>query len=558
MKQSRRVSVSRTRLLTDRVRVLAAVLGSWFARAKVKAWSVCFWASALVNALPLLATRHLPFTDAPEHTAAMATLARLMPGGGGAPYEVAFVKSQYLLFHSAGAVVTVLVGDAVLANTVLLFFVALAWPVAMRSLLRAFGRDERLAVFAGMVFWNRATMTGLEPYIASVPLMLFCLAVFIQQLEQPTGWRAALLTVMTLALFYAHASTFLLMAVIAAAFVVSAWRDRPGNSGELMASVRRALLAAAPLAPSVLAALVWARVGGLKTSGTGAIERMPFIDSLVAMPIWTFDVWRSHVDEVAAGLWWIAYGAIVVLGWQVRPTSAERREWRSWLPFGCGLAMYLMIPSRIGDAGMLNVRIAPVLTLFALLGLRLGQQRFAHLPLALAVFATVVNAGDTCLEVRRVEREIAGDFDTILGAMRPGTRLALLNFEMDSPRTHGWPYPFAGAYHLARGGAVASFSFAELPHWSVQYAANQAPPAHAPFWAFDPCQYRYREDGDFYDYVLVQGDKKRFEAGSGLGPPFEPIASTARFTLYEKVGAGFSPPHQDWPDTGPCALPQVR
>jgi hypothetical protein len=147
---------------------------------------------------------------------------------------------------------------------------------------------------------------------------------------------------------------------------------------------------------------------------------------------------------------------------------------------------------------------------------------------------------------------MAGDFDEILAAMRPGTGVALLNFEKASLRTHHWPYPFAGAYHVARGGTVASFSFAELPHWSVYYAPNRAPPAHAPFWAFDPCQYRFVEDGAFYDYVLVQGDVARFEAGYGIGPPFKPIARTATFTLYEKTASGLAG-LGDARDIGPCA-----
>lgn len=525
-----------------------------------KAWSLIFWATTLASTVPLFATRYLPFTDTPEHTAAMATVARLLPGGGGAPYEIAFGKSQYLLFHTVGAIVTRLVGDAVLANTALLVLVAAMWPVSMRALLRAFERDERLAIFAGMVFWNRATATGLEPYVASVPLLLFCIAAFVRQLREPAAARAALLVALTLALFYTHASSFLLFAVIASALAASSWRRswRGGDHAAQKAALRRSLGATALLGPSTVAALVWTRGGGLKTTGPGVIERMPIVDSVVAIPLWTFDVWRSHVDEVCAALWWIAYGAIVVASWRERPPESEREEWQAWLPFVCAFAVYLTIPARIGDAGMLNVRLAPILTLFALLGLRIERPNSVRFALGVAVLATAVNAGNAVFEVRQVERETAGDFDAVLAAMRPGTRLALLNFTTASPRTHEWPYPFAGAYHLARGGAVASFSFAELPHWSVQYAPHKAPPAHAPFWAFNPCEYRFREDGQFYDYVLVQGEVGPFEAGAAVGPPFESVARSARFTLYEKVRSARSAPFETVPDIGPCALKAPR
>ena len=119
-----------------------------------RVWSIVFWLTAVASALPLFAVRYLPLTDLPEHVAVIATLARLMPGGGGAPYELALGDSQYLLFHAVGAVLARIVGDAVLANRLLFASVAVLWPVSARSLLRAMGRDERLAIFAGMVFWN--------------------------------------------------------------------------------------------------------------------------------------------------------------------------------------------------------------------------------------------------------------------------------------------------------------------------------------------------------------------------------------------------------------------
>jgi len=211
---------------------------------------------------------------------------------------------------------------------------------------------------------------------------------------------------------------------------------------------------------------------------------------------------------------------------------------------------------------MLNVRLAPVLTLFALLGLRLRKDRFANVALAIAACAALVTAGNAVREIRRVAREKIGDLDVVLEAMKPGTSLAMLNFERSSPRTHFWPYIFAGSYHRARGGAVASYSFVELPHWPVHYARGVAPPDHGPFWAFRPCAYRYREDGAFYDYVLVQGNVDVFDGRQGeLGPLFVPVARAGRFVLYEKADGPAPPSTQSsanggggasQPDHGPC------
>jgi hypothetical protein len=271
------------------------------------------------------------------------------------------------------------------------------------------------------------------------------------------------------------------------------------------------------------------------------------------MPIWTFDVWQTHADEICAGLWWVAYGIVVVASW--RRTHAERLpgDGLAWVPFACAAMVYLTTPFRIGGAAMLNVRLAPVLTLFALLGLRLRKDRLGTLPLSLAAGAALLTAANAAYEIRAVAREKLGDFEVVLAAMQPGTRVAMLNFDRSSPRTHFWPYVFAGSYHRARGGAVASYSFVELPHWPVHYARGSAPPDHGPFWAFRPCAYRYREDGAFYDYVLVQGAVDPWDSRQGsLGPRFAPLARSGVFTLYGKVAGAHDESDPSEPDHGPC------
>jgi hypothetical protein len=519
-----------------------------------RAWSVVFWVTAVATALPIFATRYLPFTDLPEHIAASATLGRLMPGGGGAPYELALGSSQYVLYHAVGGLLARVVGDAILADKLLFGVVAVLWPVATRSLLRALGRDERLAIFAAMVFWNRATIVGLAPYIASVPLALFALALVVRQVQAPTARRGVALALVATAVFYTHASSYLLFGVTATALTVALTvrgRSRPTRMIETLVA----------LVPSAVAALVWWRAGSLEAGGAqpGGIERMALAETVGSMPMWTFDIWRSHVDELCAGAWWLSYAVLVVASW--RKSAGEASTTRDpigplvWIPFACAAAIYMTTPFRIGGAGLLNVRLAPVLTLFALLGLALRKDRLATVPLAVAACAALVTAGNAAFEMRRVEREKLGAFDDLLGAMRPGTSVAMLNFERSSPRTYFWPYVFAGSYHRARVGGVASYSFVELPHWPMHYARGSAPPDHGPFWQLRPCAYRYREDGAFYDYVLVQGTVDVFgERREGSGPPFVPIAHAGAFTLYEKV-AGRDESAPESPDHGPCRPP---
>ena len=176
------------------------------------------------------------------------------------------------------------------------------------------------------------------------------------------------------------------------------------------------------------------------------------------------------------------------------------------------------------------------------------------MPLLAASAAALLMAGDAAFEMRRMAREeLGGDaaFETLLSRARPGSRLAMLNFRTRSPRSHFWPYPFAGSYHRAHGGGVAGYSFSELSHWPVHYARGEEPPKRAPFWVYAPCAYRYRGDGAYYDYVLVQGDVDPFT--DAPGPIFTPVAHAGHFTLFEKTGP--EPSHHgeaDAPDRGPC------
>src|SRR5260370_30394642 len=59
-------------------------------------------------------------------------------------------------------------------------------PLAMRELLRALGRDERLALFAVPLSVNVMFCFGLLPFVFGFPLMLFALAAAARHFERPT------------------------------------------------------------------------------------------------------------------------------------------------------------------------------------------------------------------------------------------------------------------------------------------------------------------------------------------------------------------------------------
>lgn len=162
-------------------------------------------------------------------------------------------------------------------------------------------------------------------------------------------------------------------------------------------------------------------------------------------------------------------------------------------------------------------------------------------PLAIAAVASLVTTVNTTFEARRASREMLGDFDDLLATMEPGKRVVMMNYDRRSPRTHFWPYVFAGSYHRALHGGVSSWSFTELPHWPLHYAPGEAPPRHRPFWIFNPHAFRSAVDGAYYDYALVQGDTDRFASSDGV-EGFVEVAHSGRFTLFAKTKAVSAPP----------------
>jgi hypothetical protein len=200
---------------------------------------------------------------------------------------------------------------------------------------------------------------------------------------------------------------------------------------------------------------------------------------------------------------------------------------------------------------MLNVRLAPILVLLALLPTRLPRRgRLAAIALGLGVVANMAGGMSAFVACRSAARTELGDLDRVLAAMPPGSRLLTLSFDLRSRTTHIYPWAHVGAYHRVRSGGVAGFSFTELKHWPLHYKPLERPPQkEGATWDVDPCTFRNAVDGAYYDFVLVRGAVEPF-ASEPPGPVFRPAVTTGTLTLYRKEEGSWPP--LDTPDLGPC------
>jgi hypothetical protein len=522
-------------------------------------------AAAVASIVPLFCARHLPMADLPEHVATMATLRHWGdPAWANQEYfELAGItKTPYWLYHVTGALLSVITGSAERANLVLLAAVGLAYPYALRALLRALGRDERLALFGCALFWTQNLTVGLLNFVASVPLLLYGLSLVVRQVQAPSWRRWAGLALVSVAILYLHLSAF---ALFVAQGVILTWllpTPKPFESaanlaklaslsGELTARLRSLPRRVAWLVPAAACAVMIFAAGRAGASSGAATESdvhfTPRLELLRSLPAWLFDAFHSKVDDVIG---WLLIATLVVLVVTSRRAVDHAERWRSrcvQVLFAVALIVWFAMPGRVGAyALLLDVRMSVFVALFAVLLPRPRIDLRGTVPLALVGALSLAASINVVHEVRAFERDEVGSFDELLRQLPHGRRLLSLNFQPRSTHVNANPFGYFGSYYRARYGGVASFSFNEVPHWPVQYRADQRPPgqpATGVSWG-NPCMFRNSRDGAYFDYLLVRGDRDPI-AEAPPGPTWELIGSARAFHLYRRVLGESRPGEED-------------
>ncbi|MBX3215231.1 MAG: hypothetical protein KF850_24565 [Labilithrix sp.] len=501
---------------------------------------------AAASAAPLLFGRHLPFTDLPEHVAVASSLAHWNdPAYRVAEhYALAFPKTPYVLFHVVVAAIAILTRDPEIAARILLVAIAIALPFSLRSLLDALGADRRLAVLAPLLFWNRALVLGLLPFVASIPVLVFAVATVVRATSSRSVKARAILAVLGVVLFYLHVSSFLVFVVTAIALALTTRGVR---------AIRETWW----LLPSAALSVLWIASGRITAHGSAFLEREEVSYATPArafalFPLWLHDIWQTHADEALAILWWASVVLLAVASMRAREGSLSGMKTRL-VPLAAVLAVFLATPHRAGVGLFLNERLAPLLALFAIPILRPPPRAIlTRIGLASAVVATLAASVVAIREISAADREEMAGFDALIGVMRPGARVVALNFDRRSRHAQFAPWLHVAAYHRIRRGGVNAYSFTGLEHWPLRYTDAGAPPARPSLArATSPCLFRNSVDGLYFDYVLTRGARDPF-ANAPPGPRWRSRGQAAAFTLYEKTAAPHAaggPPE----DRGPCS-----
>lgn len=486
-------------------------------------WHALLWLVTALVVAPLCLPGWMPFCDLPEHAASMGSIAHWNDPGYRVSehFQMGWTTSQYLLLHILGGLLTKLTGSLDVTLRIILIGLAVAWVQSLRFMLKSFGGDSRLAILGALLFWNRALVLGFLPYIASLPLLFLTLGLFASRAKN------VVLAICAILVFYTHASAFTLLGaiVVSIALVESGLRD----------GIKRVLW----MIPAGVFATLWILRGRFAMHGTNIhdgseIGSMNPFRALKVMALWSHDIWTSHTDDVIGIAFWLAFLVLVATQQKALQKLGLRKGLLPVVPLLVGLAVYLVTPFRVGTGLLLNVRMAPVLAAFALLALRPREGWIGRAPILAGALLALVQCVDNVQHVRHFQRDVDG-VPELLAQMPRGAKLISLNFSGFDPNEVHFPaWIYAGSYHRAYDGGIASFSFSELPHWSVQYKPESAPPKQeALAWAMAPCLYRNVRDGAYFDFVLVRGAVDPFR-DSPPGPRWKVVGKTAKFVLYEK------------------------
>src|SRR5262249_2066434 len=133
-----------------------------------------FVALVALSVLPLFAGRYLPFFDYPAHLAVPAALRhRSDPASQIATLwqlDLRFVPN--CLHYAFTYVLSFVMPLEAASRLFVAVFCVAALPAAAAFVLRAFGRDWRLAVLAVPLAWNRCLWYGFIGFCAALPLSL--------------------------------------------------------------------------------------------------------------------------------------------------------------------------------------------------------------------------------------------------------------------------------------------------------------------------------------------------------------------------------------------------
>ncbi len=463
---------------------------------------------AFIATAPAWIVKHPPLEDLPLHLATIRIIRSIHDPAYGMDNDLVLElgRTQYVIYYVVGAAIALVTG-VVGANVVLLSVYLGGTVLALRSLLVALGRDERLCLLVLPLLVNELFLYGLFPFLLGIPLMLWALATAVDHFERPTLRSGVLLSVLAVALFYSHVFPFGIFCIGFAAMFP--WTR-----------VRAWIPSAAPAVPAVLILAWWAfftAAGKLVSGATNGFDSRRGMEAAISdIPNWFINVLRDGSDELVVVA--LAFVVVASLGFSLGDPDRSKPIARAYalLPLAC-IVLYFHLPEAHGYIWLIAQRFPILFAITAIPLVRMPKGARGVLVAAAALAVGVGATVNTCRHFIRFEREEVGDIDEAIDEMDPGRRVCALIYDKGSAIVNNMPFLHFGSYYQTRKGGVVMFTFAGYAHWPVAFKPGRYPPPGAPArerWEWTPEQVPMSEIYPYYDYVLTRGMGFRPAAGT--------------------------------------------
>jgi len=489
--------------------------------------TIFYVAVALFVSAPAWIVKHPPLQDLPFHLATIRIIKSFHDPAFGFDHDFVLTlgRTQYVVYYLLAALFSTVLG-LIAANVVLVSVYLGGTVLALRDLLRALGKDERLCLFVVPVLINILFVYGLLQFLFGIPVMLWALATAVRHFEQPTRKTTGLLAVLALVLFYSHIFPF---GIFVLGFVAMFPWEHP----------RRWVRAIAPTVPAIAVVLWWLAfteagrlVFGAATDNGKDPHKSPDA-AILDLPNWLTNVFRDNTDEYTL----IALVLLVLLtlglslGERERSKPVARRFVA--LPILCVL-LYFVLPEGHGYIWLIAQRFPLLFVITSIPLLRMPSGQRGALVLVLSLMLAGVSTVNTCRHFIAFEQTEVGDIDDAIAAMEPRKKVCALIYDRGSSVMSNQPFLHFGSYYQVAKGGVVEFTYAGYAHWPVDFKQGHYPPPGRSArlrWEWTPEQVPMSEILPYYDYVLTRGP--------GFHPPGDTYTVKFRnqhWTVWEKAG----------------------
>jgi hypothetical protein len=480
---------------------------------------------AVLASAPVWIVKHPPLQDLPLHLATIRIIKSFHDPAFGFDhdFQLTLGRTQYVLYYLLGAALASVVG-VFAANVVLVSGYLAGTILALRALLRALGRDERLCLLVVPLLYNVMLFYGLFPFLLGIPLLLWGLATAISHFERPTLRSGALLSLLALALFYSHIFPFGIFCIGMAALFP--W-TRPS----------RWVVSAAPAVPAVTVLVWWSTLTAAGRLARGAATdnaadpRRNLDGAITDLPNWFVNVFRDTSDEVTTIALVLVVVVAIGLAWGDEERVKPGVRGYVLLPIAC-VVLYFLLPESHGYIWIIAQRFPVLFAMLAIPLLRMPRGARGVLVTAAAFAVALTSVVNTCNHFIRFETEEVGDIEGAIASMQPRKHVCALIYDKGSAIMNNVPFMHFGSYYQAEEGGVVMFTFAGYAHWPVDFQPGRYPPPGHPArlrWEWTPESVSMAEIYPYYDYVLTRG--------SGFRPPpgtYHVSWRNSRWTVWEK------------------------